>query len=385
MDIFWFLPIHGDGHYLGTQQGGRAVTHAYLKQIAQAADQLGYHGVLVPTGKSCEDPFIVAASLIDATRRLRFLVAARPATMSPTFAARLSASLDRLSDGRFYLNVVAGGDPAELAGDGIYLDHDERYRHAAEFFTVWKRLLAGDKVDFDGRHVKVTGAQHLFPTPQRPHPKLFFGGSSEAGHETAAEHFDVYLTWGEPPAAVKQKIDDVAARAARHGRTVTFGLRAHVIVRESEEDAWAAAANLIRYVDRTTVTAAGQIFDRYDSEGQRRMTALVRRAGEDMVIGPNLWAGVGLVRGGAGTALVGNPRQVADRLLEYADLGIDSFILSGYPHLEEAYRLAELVFPLLPVNRVGPASLAAPEVNLVSPFGELVANEVLPAKLSSQS
>ena len=384
MDLFWFLPIHGDGRYLGTQEGARAVTHDYLKQIAQAADRLGFHGVLVPTGKSCEEPFIVAASLIDATRDLRFLVATRPATLSPTLAARLSATLDRLSGGRFYLNVVAGGDPTELAGDGIYLSHDERYEHAAEFFTVWKRLLAGEKVDFDGRHVRVTGAQHLFPTTQRPYPKLFFGGSSAAGHETAAQHFDVYLTWGEPPAAVKEKIEDVKKRAARHGRSVSFGLRAHVIVRETEEEAWADADKLIRHVDRQTVDAAGKIFDRYDSEGQRRMTALTRGNGGNLVVSPNLWAGVGLVRGGAGTALVGNPRQVADRLLEYAKLGIETFVLSGYPHLEEAYRVAELLFPLLPIGSRSQAAASTPDVSFVSPFGELVAHEVLP-KMSAQS
>lgn len=369
MDIFWFLPVHGDGPYLGSQIDSRAATLAYLTEIAQAADRRGYHGVLVPCGKACEEPYIVSAALIAATERLRFLVATRPSSMTPTFAARLAAGLDRLSGGRFYLNVVAGGDAAELAGDGIFLDHDARYAQAAEFFTVWKRVLAGETVDFAGSHVTVKGATVPLLPVQRPYPPLFFGGSSPAGHAAVAEHFDTYLTWAEPPDAVAAKIADVRARAAAHGRTLSYGLRVNVIVRETEAEAWAAAENLISKIDRSAVEAAHGAFRRFESEGQRRMTELASR--KDLVVAPNLWAGVGLVRGGAGTALVGNPRQVADRLLEYRDLGIDSFILSGYPHLEEAHRVADLLFPLLPVTAPPPTSQAAPDVAFVSPFGDL--------------
>ncbi|HRJ60147.1 MAG TPA: FMNH2-dependent alkanesulfonate monooxygenase [Azospirillaceae bacterium] len=382
-DFFWFLPIHGDGRYLGSQEGARAVTHDYLKQVAQAADQLGYHGVLVPTGKSCEDSYIVAASLIGETKNLRFLVATRPATLSPTAAARMAATLDRLSNGRFYLNVVAGGDSHELAADSIFLSHDERYEHAGEFFDIWKRLLSGETVTHHGKHIKVEEAQHLYPTAQAPYPKLFFGGSSPAGHAVAAEHFDVYLSWGEPLADVKAKIEDVRRRAAEHGRTLRFGLRAHVIVRETEAAAWAAADDLISKVSDEAVAAAQKIFARYDSEGQRRMTALTEGRRDNLVIAPNLWAGVGLVRGGAGTALVGSARQVADRIQEYIDIGIDAFVLSGYPHLEESYRVAELLFPLLPVSSHQPTAQAA-NVNFVSPFGELVANQIQPAHLAPE-
>lgn len=382
MDIFWFLPIHGDGRYLGSQEGARAVTLEYLKQVAQAADQLGFHGVLIPTGKSCEDPYVVASALIDATKRLRFLVAARPAAMSPTAAARMAATLDRLSGGRFYINLVAGGDAQELAADGVFLTHDERYEQAGEFLDVWRRVLAGETVTSHGKHVRVENAQHLYPPAQRPHPPIYFGGSSSAGHELAAEHADVYLSWGEPVADVKAKIDDVRERAAKRGRTLRYGLRLHVIVRETEDAAWAAAEDLISKVDDATVAAAHNIFARYDSEGQRRMAALTGGRRDKLVIAPNLWAGVGLVRGGAGTALVGNPQQVADRLKEYAEVGVDSFILSGYPHLEEAYRTAELLFPLLPVSKHADNN-PAEKVGFVSPFGELVANQARPADLAA--
>jgi len=169
MNIFWFIPLHGDGRYLGTSQGARAVDHAYMKQIAQAADKLGYGGVLLPTGRSCEDPWISAASLISSTQRLKFLVALRPSIMSPTVAARQTATLDRLSEGRLLVNVVAGGDSSDLEADGTFLSHDERYEHAREFLEVYTRVLSGETVDFEGKHVKVKGARQLFPPVQRPY------------------------------------------------------------------------------------------------------------------------------------------------------------------------------------------------------------------------
>jgi alkanesulfonate monooxygenase len=172
--------------------------------------------------------------------------------------------------------------------------------------------------------------------------------------EIAAEHVDVYLTWGEPPAQVAEKIAQMRSLAEAKGRTVRFGIRLHVIVRETSEEAWRAADELIRYIDKDTITRAQNGLAKFDSEGQKRMASLVHGAVNNLEISPNLWAGIGLVRSGAGTALVGDPQTVAERLLEYADLGIESFILSGYPHLEEAYRVAELLFPLLPLQHGSP-------------------------------
>ena len=376
MNVFWFLPTHGDGHYLGTSQGARPVSLNYLKQIAQAADGLGYHGVLIPTGRSCEDSWVIASALAPLTEHLRFLVAIRPGIISPTVSARMAATLDRLSGGRLLINVVTGGDPDENRGDGIHLSHSERYEVTDEFLQVWRRVLQGESVDFAGKHIQVENAKALYPPIQKPYPPLYFGGSSDAAHDLAAEQLDVYLTWGEPPAAVAAKIADVRERAARHGRTVKFGIRLHVIVRPTEEEAWKAADQLIEHISDETIAAAQQSFARFDSEGQKRMAALHGGRRDKLVVAPNLWAGVGLVRGGAGTALVGNPQQVAERIKEYADLGIDSFIFSGYPHLEEAYRFAELVFPLLPEPY---ASLAGRGLtNLTGPFGEMIANDVLP-------
>lgn len=348
LDIFWFLPTSGDTRYLGKSNSGRPVTIEYMQQIAVTADNLGYDGILIPTGSGCLDPWVVAGSVAPVTRKLKLLVALRTALTKPTAAARMAATLDQATQGRLLLNVVAGGDSAELAGDGIFLDHDARYDEANEFLTIWRRLLDGETVDFDGEHHKVQGAQLLFPAVQKPHPPLYFGGSSNAAHDLAAEQVDAYLTWGEPPAAVAEKIADVRARAASRGRKVRFGVRLHVIVRETNEEAWAEADKLISRLDDDTIAKVQARFASMDSEGQRRMAALHGGRRDKLEVSPNLWAGVGLVRGGAGTALVGDPHTVATRLKEYADLGVDTFVLSGYPHLEEAWRFAELVFPLLP-------------------------------------
>lgn len=389
MKIFWFIPTHGDSRYLGSARGARVADHAYFKQIAIAADSLGYEGVLLPTGRSCEDSWVVAASLIDATRRLKFLVALRPGLVAPALSARMAATLDRLSGGRLLVNLVTGGDADELAGDGQFLDHAARYAQSAEFIRIWRELLArshdGEPLDFDGQHLSVKGGKLLYPPVSRPYPPVFFGGSSTPAHELAAAQVDTYLTWGEPPAEVAKKLADVRERAAAHGRTLRYGIRLHVIVRETEDEAWRAAGELLSQLDEATVAAAQARFKTMDSVGQRRMAELHGgrfdkadvRAG--LEIAPNLWAGVGLVRGGAGTALVGNPRQVADRITEYAALGLEYFILSGYPHLDEAHRFAELVFPLLPLDLRD--KLASP--SLTGPFGEVVANSYTPRAVAA--
>ena len=210
-NVLWFLPTHGDGRYLGTSIGGRNVDLHYLRQIAQAADDLGYYGVLLPTGRSCEDSWVIASALAPLTDALRFLVAVRPGLQSPTVAARMTATLDRISGGRLLINVVTGGDPVENKGDGIFLSHDERYEVTREFLAVYRDLLAGGVVNRRGKHISIEDGRLLFPPLQQPHPPLYFGGSSDAAVTAAAESIDKYLTWGEPPAQVAEKIGRVAA------------------------------------------------------------------------------------------------------------------------------------------------------------------------------
>jgi alkanesulfonate monooxygenase len=351
MQISWFIPTTGDGRYLGSAHQSRLTDYAYLRQIAQAVDELGFTAVLLPTGNSCEDAWVVASTLVPSTQRLKFLVAVRPGIMSPTVAARMTATFDRLSGGRVLINVVTGGDPHEAAADGVFLSHDERYEVTGEFLQIWRRILAGETYSFHGKHLNVENARVYYPATQQPHPPLYLGGSSDAAMEIAAEHIDVYLTWGEPPALVAEKIARVRELAAKKGRSIRFGIRLHVIVRETNDEAWQAANDLIKYIDKDTIERAQKGLAKFDSEGQKRMASLVQGNLANLEISPSLWAGIGLVRSGAGTALVGDAATVAQRMLEYADLGIESFILSGYPHLEEAYRVAELLFPLLPVER----------------------------------
>jgi len=365
LDLFWFIPVSGDGRYLGTEQGHRPADFDYLKEIAQAADRLGFGGVLLPTGKNCDDPFTYATALATVTKRLRFLVALRPGVSSPTFAARQFAALDRISKGRALVNIVTGGNGTELAGDGIFLPHDERYDHTAEFLSVYGPLLEGKTVDFSGKHITVKGASLGFPPVQKPRPPIWFGGSSDPALDVAAGYVDTYLTWGEPLDQVDEKLGAVRKRAKVKGREVKFGLRIHLIVRETEDEAWAAADRLIANLSDEAIAAAQAKFaHESDSVGQKRMSALHGSGQRDkLVIAPNLWAGVGLVRGGAGTALVGDAKTVAARLREYQALGIETVIASGYPHLEEAYNVAELLFPELGIG-------LAPKKSHLTPVGE---------------
>lgn len=347
LDFFWFIPTHGDGSYLGSEDQQRPPEFGYFKQIAQAVDRLGFPGVLLPTGQNCEDSWITASGLAAHTERLKFLVALRPGVTTPTFAARQTAALDRLSNGRLLLNVVVGGNPTELAGDGLFLPHDERYDQAREFLTVWRLLVSGETVNFNGKYYRVENGR-LDLRPIQEHLQLWFGGSSDAGQDVAAELVDTYLTWGEPPAQVAEKLGSARRKAEARGRKFRFGIRLHFIVRETEDEAWRAADRLIsRVTDAQIENAQARFLNQMDSVGQRRMAQLHGGRRDKLLVSPNLWAGVGLVRGGAGTALVGTPDQIVARIREYQEIGIDTIIGSGYPHLEEAYRVAELLFPAL--------------------------------------
>jgi alkanesulfonate monooxygenase len=342
-DLYWFIPSAGDGRTLGAPT--RPSNFAYLTSVAQAADTLGFDGVLLPTGGFSEDTLVTASALSSLTRHLRFLVALRPGLISPVLAARITASLDRISNGRVNLNVVSGS--GNFDGEGLNLTQAQRYALTREWLEVFRALLRGDEVNHAGEHLQVHGGRAHLPSVQRPYPPIYFGGSSDAARDVAGEHADVYLSWGERPEEVREKFDGVRAKAAALGRRVRFGLRAHIIVREREEDAWRDADALIAHLSDEQIAKAQAGFAASESEGQRRMARLHGGSRDQLRVGKNLWAGVGLVRGGAGTTFVGNPENVAAALREYQDLGVDTFVLSGYPHLEEAYRTAELLFPAI--------------------------------------
>jgi alkanesulfonate monooxygenase len=350
----WFLPTYGDsrdivggGHgvNIGAAGGARPASVAYLGQIARTAEQLGFVGALTPTGAWCEDAWLATAMLTEVTERLKFLVAFRPGLLSPTLAAQMASTFQRLSGGRLLLNVVTGGESAEQRAFGDFLDKDARYARCDEFLEVVRELWRGQTVTRRGRHVQVEQAR-LARLPD-PVPPVYFGGSSPAALPVAVRHSDVYLTWGEPPAQVAEKLDRVRALAAESGRELRFGIRLHVIARDTAEEAWAQAGRLLRGISEADIAAVQAGLRRSESEGQRRMLDLHGGSRDGLTVAPNLWAGVGLVRGGAGTALVGSHAEVADRIAEYHALGIDEFILSGHPHVEEAYWFGEGVMPIL--------------------------------------
>jgi len=353
--FFWFLPTNGDSRSIvGASHasshhtipaGYRPPTRRYLAEIARAADRLGYEGVLTPTGTWCEDAWLTASALLAETQRLKFLVAFRPGLIPPTLAAQQAATLQRYSEGRVLLNIVSGGDDSEQRRFGDWLSHDQRYARTGEFLRIVRDLWTQESVDFRGEHYTVEDAR-VSEAPN-PLPRIYFGGSSSAALPIAAEHVDVYLTWGEPPQDAAAKIARVRELARARGRNIRFGIRLHTISRDTSSAAWAVADELLSQLTPAQIAKATALHSNSESEGQRRMTALHGGRIDRLEIYPNLWAGVGLVRGGAGTALVGSHQEVADLIWEYHSLGFDEFILSGYPHLEEAYWFAEGVLPIL--------------------------------------
>ena len=347
IEVDWFLPTGGDARDVlpSADRPNRAPTLGYLGQIAGACDELGFDAVLTPCGTGCEDAWLATAALIPMTRRLKFLVAFRPALLTPTLAAQMASTYQRLSGGRLLLNIVTGAEPAELARFGVWEDKETRYERTGEFVEVMRASWGERSADFAGKFFTVeAAATREVPDPI---PPIYFGGASDAAEEIAARHVDTYLAWGEPPDMVTERIARMRALAANAGRNLRFGIRFHVITRPTAAEAWAVANAILDGIDDEAIAVAQADFARTASVGQRRMASLHGGDREPLVVHPNVWAGIGLVRGGAGTALVGSYDEVADRIAEYHALGFDAFIFSGYPHLEEAYWFGEGVLPVL--------------------------------------
>ncbi|HCS58660.1 MAG TPA: alkanesulfonate monooxygenase, partial [Gordonia polyisoprenivorans] len=351
MKFHWFLPTNGGdgrtvvggGHGVAAQASSRPASVPYLGQIARSAEQLGFSAALTPTGAWCEDAWVSTAMLSSVSERLKFLVAFRPGVTAPFLSAQMAGTFQNLSGGRLLLNVVTGGEDAEQAMFGDFSTKEERYARADEFLEIVRRLWTGETLTFEGKYLSVENATlHQIPDPL---PEIYFGGSSAAGIAVAAKHADVYLTWGEPPEAVAEKIARVRRAAAEQGRELTYGIRLHTIARATSEEAWAEADRLLENISAEDIARIQAGLKRSASEGQQRMLALNKGSKDGLEIYPNLWAGIGLVRGGAGTAMVGSYTEIADLIEAYRDVGIDEFVLSGYPHLEEAYWFGEGVLP----------------------------------------
>jgi len=360
MNVLWYM-CAPDGAYPWNPKGSRSVDYGYFRQLALAYDQLGYTGALFATG--AHDVWVLAGALLGCTERLRFLVAVHPGLVPVTLLAKMAATLQDFSRGRVMINVVSG-DAKMLGAYGMTMPHDERYAMADEYMMLWHRLMAGESVTYEGRYCAVVGAKLALPVGGsiKP-PPLWFGGSSDPAIALAAKHVDVYLSWGETPAQMAAKVEQVKRTAGALGRELTYGVRLYVIVRETDEEAWAAAQWMYDRMDAAAIAGNQRFVSNTDSVGQQRMSAMhggVKPADlRALEIAPHLWSGIGLVRPGPGTAIVGSPDTVVRVIEDYQRAGIETFILSGMPLLEEAYRFGELVLPRLPVER---------EVREVKPF-----------------
>ena len=374
LKFHWFLPTNGGdgrqvvggGHGVSAGPSGRPASVAYLGQVARGAEDMGFDAALTPAGAWCEDAWLSTAMLSQVSERLKFLVAFRPGLVAPFLAAQMAGTFQNLSGGRLLLNVVTGGESHEQRMFGDFLDKEERYERCGEFLEIVTRLWDGETVDFEGKHLSVEAAK-LGQVPH-PRPEIYFGGSSPAAGDVAAKYADVYLTWGEPPAAVKEKVDWIKGLAAEQGREIKFGIRMHTITRDTSEEAWAEADRLLAGIDDEQIKKVQEGLRASESEGQRRMLDLNAGSKDGLEIHPNVWAGVGLVRGGAGTALVGSHEEVADRIEEYHSVGIDEFVLSAYPHLEGAYWFGEGVLPILAERGLGDHPAPQVDHNTAVPF-----------------
>ena len=333
-EFAWFLPTSGDLESFGDPSTNRPATADYLVQVASAAEASGFTSVLVPVGDGCQDAWVVASFLAAQTNKLKFLVAARPGFIAPVVAAKMVSTFDVLTNGRVFVNVVTGGFPAELAADGDFTPHDERYARTREFIHVMKKYWTERSFDHAGAYYRVEGCRPLVRAQTKPYPPLYAGGASDIAEDIFAEEVDCYLLWGETMPQMSERIVRMRAKAAAAGRTLRFGVRLHVLARETEAEALAAAERVVGGVTPEQVARAQAVLTQTDSAGESRQRAFVQN--DDLWLEPNLWAGIGQVRRGIGLTVVGSFEEVARKFVQYTDIGLSYFILSGYPHLEEA-------------------------------------------------
>jgi len=342
-DVAWFSALCDDDYeFLGVPDPALQSSFEHCRDIVLGAEQGGFDTILLPSGYSLGiDTIAFAAAMAPLTRRIRLLAAIRCGEMWPPQVARQMATLDRLLQGRLAVNIISSDLPGET------LESEPRYRRTLEVMRIVRDLLAGRPVDHQGEFYRLTIEPPRVATVSGKAPAFFFGGLSEAARETAARGADVYLMWPDRLEAVAEIIADLRRRAAEHGRVLRFGYRVHVVVRESEAEARAAAERLLSRLDDETGRAIRRRSLDHASAGVRRQAELREAAAGDGYVEPHLWTGIGRARSGCGAAIVGDPDQVLAKLEAYRDLGIESFILSGYPHQAEGDLFARHVLPRL--------------------------------------
>lgn len=359
VEFITMAPTSGDGETVGELVNGakqidgwtgasenalRPPTPEYIRAIAKATEEGGFSTLLLPVGSTCLDSLVLASNLIAYTDKLNILFAVRPGFTSPAVFAKQFATLDQWSNGRVFFNIVTGGSPTELAADGDFLDHAARYRRSSEFIQVLNLFFSGETFDFAGEFYQFKNAKlHIKPTTQ---PKVFFGGSSPIAKQVAAELADVYMLWGETLENTKKEIDEIKAIVAEQQREVSYSISFQVVLGDTEEEAWANADKLVNQIDSKALDQKNELSNKGEAIGIKRLHSLMENSKDNnFKIGPNLWAGLTQVLSGNSIALVGTPDQVADRIVEFVELGFDKVLLRGFPHLETAQQVGQFVIP----------------------------------------
>jgi alkanesulfonate monooxygenase len=343
-EISWFAPIcDGDDQFLGFRDPKFKSSWENTSQIVKTADQLGYSNVLCPSSYQVgQDPLTFISAMAPLTKQINFLAAIRSGEIHPPMLARSLATLDHILKGRLTINIISSDLP------GTSLASSERYARSREVIQILKQAWTQEELNFNGKfyNFKLPTAP-IKPYQQNGGPLLYFGGYSPDGVDLCAEFCDVYLMWPDTEEKLQGLMATMNSKAAQYNRTVQFGLRVHVIVRETEKEARAYAQQLLSKLD---LQVGEEIKNRaLDSKslGVSKQTSLREKADQDYYVEPNLWTGIGLARSGCGVAIVGNPDQVYNKIKRYMNMGIHAFILSGYPHHQECKLFAKHVMPKL--------------------------------------
>jgi alkanesulfonate monooxygenase len=333
-EISWFSALCDDDYeFLGVPDAALQSSWGHCRDIVLAAETGGYDNILLPSGYQLGlDTAAFAGAIAALTQRIRLLMAVRVGETWPPQLARQIATLDQILGGRLTINIISSDMPGEK------MDSEPRYRRTVEVMKILKTLLSGEHLDHRGEHYQFDLAPPRLSTVSKTCPPLYFGGLSPAARDAAAEGCDVYLMWPETVQGAADLIGDMTARAAKYGRTLKYGFRCHVIVRDTESEARAAAVRLLSKLDVATGTEIRNKSLDAQTYGVARQAEL--RALSDANEGyleDNLWTGIGRARSGCGAAIVGDPDQVLAKINAYRAIGIEAFILSGYPHIAECF------------------------------------------------
>ena len=343
VEVSWFSALCDDDYqFLGVPDASLASSWQHCADIVGAADRHGYDNVLLPSGYALGiDSTAFAAAVATHTTNIHLLLAVRMGEMWPPQLARQLATIDQFAGGRLTINIISSDMPGES------LESAPRYQRTREWMQSLRALLNGQHLELHGEFVDFDLDPARVHTVSGTCPPFYFGGFSDDAKDVAAAQADVFLTWPDTVASVGATVDEMNLRATAYERELVCGLRAHVIVRETEAQARAAADRLVsRLDDQVGAAIRGKSLDSA-SVGVQRQAALRESATDDGYVEANLWTGVGRARSGAGAAIVGDPDQVLAKLHAYRDAGVGAFILSGYPHVDECDLFARYVLPAI--------------------------------------